>query len=145
MPNDPLEQLLWDSNFGNGPVNQQGTKFNVDMFKQGVGAAWEKSKGAVGDRRSATIKEFSEMFVNWLTVGGAPKKVDPGMIFKEQQDLAGIRTRVSAGQGVAGLFGFGSLIGDLQPALKPINQSPMQTGVPYSALPVPAALPKVGG
>lgn len=94
----------------------------------------------------------AEMLLNWLHGGPAPKKVDPSAIFKEKQDMAGIEAKGAAGQGINGLFGFGKMIGDLTPAvtapapveavkpikmIEPMNQSPMQPGVPYSAIPVP--------
>lgn len=81
----------------------------------------------------------AEMFYNWLTGGGAPKKVDPGEIFGQEQSMAPLKQKAAAGMGVGGLFGAGLLIGDLSKPiepLKPLNQSPMQTGVPYSTTPL---------
>lgn len=90
------------------------------------------------------------MFLNWLTAGGAPKPVDPGSIFTQAQATAPAQQAAAKGQGIGGLFGTGSMIGELAPPVQPIqplqgiksmNTSPLQPGVPYS---VPA-LPKVGG
>lgn len=92
----------------------------------------------------------AKMFLNWLTAGGAPKPTDPGQIFTDAQNNAPAAQAAARGAGVGGLFGTGSMIGELAPApepikpiqgLKPLNFSPLQPGVPYS---VPA-LPKVGG
>lgn len=88
----------------------------------------------------------AEMLLNWMTAGGPPKKMDPGTIFKESQDTSGVRAKASAGQGINGLFGIGNMIGEMSPKIEPIkplkmiepmNQSPMQPGVPYSVAPVP--------
>lgn len=92
----------------------------------------------------------AQMFLNWLTAGGAPKPVDPGSIFTQAQATAPAQQAAAKGQGIGGLFGTGSMIGELAPPVQPIqplqgiksmNTSPLQPGVPYS---VPA-LPKVGG
>jgi hypothetical protein len=119
-----------------GVVNQKGEKFTEDLYNQWVK---EGEKFAGPDkgftRNPARTKYMNDMFFNWLTGGGLPKQIDPGKIFSESQALAPLKERAGAGQGIAGLFGFGSLIGDLGPKL--INQSPMQTGVPYSVPPVP--------
>jgi hypothetical protein len=90
-------------------------------------------------------KWVSQTLFNWLTVGGLPKTVEPGKIFKEQSDMAGVVSKGDAGKGIAGLFGAGLLIGDLIPdmskvqpnnPLSQLNKSPMQTGVPYSTTPM---------
>lgn len=82
----------------------------------------------------------SELLMNWLTAGGPPKPLDPSKIFSDAQSSFGAQQKASAGSGINGLFGVGNFIGDLTPkAIKPINQSPMQPGVPYGALPVPGA------
>lgn len=80
----------------------------------------------------------SELLMNWLTAGGPPKPLDVTKIFSDAQNNAGVQQKASAGSGINGLFGIGNLIGDLSPKpIKPINQSPMQPGVPYGAQPVP--------
>lgn len=91
-----------------------------------------------------TQDQQAKMFLNWLTAGGAPKPTDPGQIFAEQQANAPAAQAAARGAGFGGLFGTGSMIGELAPApeaIKPLNLSPLQPGVPYS---VPA-VPKVGG
>lgn len=104
-----------------------------------------------------TAQQRGEMLYNWLTAGGAPKPLDPSKIFGEKQAVAGVQAKASAGTGIGGLFGAGLLVGDLTPKmeglapaetkteglkpLEPINQSPMQLGVPYSTTP----LVKLGG
>lgn len=80
----------------------------------------------------------AHMFFNWLT-GGKPTKIDPSVIFKDTQAFAPVENRAAAGRGINGLFGIGNLIGDIAPIepIKPLNQSPMQPGVPYSVPPIP--------
>lgn len=82
----------------------------------------------------------AEMLLNWLTAGGAPKQVDPSEIFAKAQAMAPVTAKAGAGMGIGGLFGMGTLIGDLTPkpieSLKPLNKSPMQPGVPYSVPPL---------
>lgn len=93
---------------------------------------------------------MSNLLLNWLTGGGPPKKIDPGETFANAEKLSGVTAKAAAGQGIAGLFGAGLVIGDLVP--KPLqlspggkggenSASPMQTGVPYSVPP----LVKLGG
>lgn len=102
-----------------------------------------------GDPPKLTPQQRGEMIYNWLTAGGPPKPIEPGAIFKQRQDIASVEAKASAGQGINGLFGIGKTIGELTPAvalnpgtvptikmIEPMNQSPMQPGVPYSALPV---------
>lgn len=125
-------------------INSQGSVLSDEdkdslYGKQGFVPGDEHRKSTLSPTKQA------EMLLNWLTAGGPPKKVDPSATFKESQDTAGIRSKASAGQGINGLFGIGNLIGDLTPKvegikpikmIEPINQSPMQPGVPYSAIPV---------
>lgn len=105
--------------------------------------------GAKGDPLKLTPQQRGGMLYNWLTAGGPPKPVEAGAIFKQRQDLSGVEAKASAGQGINGLFGIGKMIGELTPVvasnpgsvptikmIEPMNQSPMQPGVPYSALPV---------
>lgn len=73
----------------------------------------------------------AKMFQNWLTGGGLPSKIDPTKIFSEATIMHGVNEKASAGQGAAGLFGFGNMIGDLNP------KAPMQKNVPYSVPPIP--------
>lgn len=102
-----------------------------------------------GSNLKLTPQQRGEMLYNWLTAGGPPKPVEAGAIFKQRQDLSGVEAKASAGQGINGLFGIGKMIGELTPVvapnpgsvptikmIEPMNQSPMQPGVPYSALPV---------
>lgn len=87
-----------------------------------------------------TPQKRAEMLFSWLTAGGAPKKVEPGQIFKETEDMAGVKAKGSAGAGVGGLFGAGLMIGDLTPLPQQggtNSASPMQSGVPYAAVPLP--------
>lgn len=85
----------------------------------------------------------AQFLLNWLTAGGPPKPLDPGQTFADAQAAAPMEAIAAKGRGFGGLFGTGSMIGDIAPIqpLKPLNLSPLQPGVPYS---VPA-LPKVGG
>ncbi len=130
-------------------ANQQGsTLSDADkntLFGTSAGP-WEASEGL----NKSNPNQFMQMFMNWLTVGGKPKPIEPGQIFKEQQDVAGVVTRGEAGAGIGGLFGAGLVVGDLVPKvssvlptdpLNQLNKSPMQPGVPYSTTP----LVKVGG
>jgi len=122
-------------------VNSQGSTLSDEDRK-----FFEKSfMGPSQDKFIADPTKRAEMMLNWLTAGGPPKRIDPSQIFKESQDTAGVRAKASAGQGINSLFGIGNLIGDLTPKvegikpikmIEPINQSPMQPGVPYSAIPV---------
>lgn len=103
-----------------------------------------------GSNLKLTPQQRGEVLYNWLTAGGPPKPIEAGAIFKQRQDLSGVEAKASAGQGINSLFGMGKMIGDLTPKLpapdagmvptikmiEPMNQSPMQPGVPYSALPV---------
>lgn len=73
----------------------------------------------------------AKMFTNWLTGGGLPSKIDPTKIFSEATIMHGVNEKASAGQGAAGLFGFGNMIGDLN------SKAPMQKNVPYSVPPIP--------
>jgi hypothetical protein len=84
---------------------------------------WEDDKSVVQD-----ATKFSEILNNWLTAGGPPKPLDPSLEFGKQQNNAGVEARAAAGQGMAGLFGFGKTIGSM---------SPMAPGVPYSVAPAP--------
>lgn len=86
-----------------------------------------------------TPQQRSAATLNWLSAGGPPKPIDPSQIFAEDRVLAPVLRRSAAGQGINGLFGVGNLIGEIQPLqpIKPLNLSPLQPGVPYSALPVP--------
>jgi hypothetical protein len=87
----------------------------------------------------------SEMLMNWLTAGGKPKLPDISKIFAEKEAGAPVETKAAAGQGINSLFGFGNLIGEIQPLkpmIEPLNQSPMQKGVPYAAPPLSLMGPK---
>lgn len=99
-----------------------------------------------------TPQQRGQMLYNWLTAGGPPKPLDPSKIFAEKEAMSPVEDKASAGQGINSLFGIGKVVGDLMPVspmvggpitqigppkmVEPINQSPMQTGVPYSAKPV---------
>jgi hypothetical protein len=99
-----------------------------------------------------TPQQRGEMLYNWLTGGGPPKLVNPSKIFAEKESMAPVEEKASAGQGINSLFGIGKVVGDMLPVspmvggpiadigppkmVEPINQSPMQPGVPYSAKPV---------
>lgn len=121
-------------------VNQRGDKLSDD----------EKYKftpsGIYGDlhiKNNLDPTKRASMLMNWLTAGTKPKPVDPGVLFADAEAIAPVQERAGTGAGINGLFGFGNMIGEMQP-LKPLtglNTSPLQKGVPYS---VPA-LPKMVG
>jgi hypothetical protein len=66
----------------------------------------------------------ARIFSNWLTAGGAPKPVDPGVTLARSAALSGAYQKAGAGRGIGGFFGLGKI-------------SPMMSGVPYSMPPVP--------
>lgn len=113
------------------PVNSRG-----DTLTQTQRNALLGHFKATGDRDSSEANSFlalsptqvSEMLNNWMTAGGPPKPLDPSKIFGDQQAMAGVEAKAAAGQGVAGLFGFGKTIGSM---------APMTSGVPYSVGPAP--------
>lgn len=109
---------------GAKPVNSRGDTFNsIDLYKQ------------IRENTSDPTKR-GEMLFNWLTAGGLPHRVDPSQIFGQAQADAGVKSKAAAGQGIGGLFGFGNMIGDLQP-VKPLSTAPLKAGVPYSVPAVP--------
>lgn len=123
-------------------VNSRGdTLSDADMEKvTGEEAPGPHSTVRLNDH--LTPQQRGEMLHNWLTAGGPPKPVDVGRIFAMAEKAAPLESRAAAGQGINSLFGMGNLIGDLQPAtplvgIEPVNKSPMQPGIPYSAIPVP--------
>lgn len=96
-----------------------------------------------GDVKLQTMDPVRAMTLvtNWLTAGGAPKPIDPVDIFGPAQAISGIEAKAAAGRGVAGLFGFGKLIGEyatpqIQSPATP-GQAPLAPGVPYGAKPIP--------
>lgn len=131
-------------------VNASGSLLS-DYDKSALGQQTEGEKLAgFNTGTNWSPEKQAKMFLNWLTAGGAPKPTDPGQIFTDAQNNAPAAQAASRGAGFGGLFGTGSMIGELAPApeavkplqgLKPLNLSPLQPGVPYS---VPA-IPKVGG
>lgn len=125
-------------------VNSAGSSLSdYDRVALGKRTGMEEIAG-VPSSFGLTQDQQAKMFLNWLTAGGAPKPTDPGQIFAEQQANAPAAQAAARGAGFGGLFGTGSMIGELAPApeaIKPLNLSPLQPGVPYS---VPA-VPKVGG
>ncbi len=132
--------------FGGAPptVNSRGDVLSKEDFGTVTGLQSDLLGTAGGKRLNLTPQQRGEMLFNWLTAGGLPKRKDPGVTFKESQDLAGVRAKGAAGQGVAGLFGVGLMIGDLTPKVNDLapkggdnSASPMQPGVPYSAPPMP--------
>lgn len=131
-------------------VNSRGDEMS-DADKE----QFKSVKSGTLDRNPGYIKDpakRAEMLYNWLTAGGPPKPVDVSKIFAEKQGMSGVEEKASAGQGINSLFGIGNLIGDMGPVapdlggplgkieapkmIEPLNQSPMQAGVPYSAKPV---------
>ena len=74
------------------------------------------------------LDQFQTLLDNWLTAGGPPKPIDQAQLYGAAQNLAPVEARASAGQGMAGLFGFGKTIGSI---------APMSSGVPYSVAPAP--------
>lgn len=130
-------------------VNAAGSSLDPRQLFEAAGGSVPDIYHA-GSGKQADPQKQAKLFLNWLTAGGAPKPTDPGQIFTEQQANAPAAQAASRGAGFGGLFGTGSMIGEIAPApeaikplqgLKPLNLSPLQPGVPYS---VPA-LPKVGG
>lgn len=132
-------------------VNSRGdTLTEQDRYELTGKFGVSEMNGVKGDPLKLTPQQRGEMLYNWLTAGGPPKPIEAGAIFKQRQDLSGVEAKASAGQGINSLFGMGKMIGDLTPNLpapdagtvptikmiEPMNQSPMQPGVPYSALPV---------
>lgn len=113
-------------------VNSRGDSLSQKDLADATGAkSYEElthSGGRAQNPRDPA--KTAEMLTNWLT-GGLPTKVDPSKIFSEATIMHGVGEKAAAGQGINGLFGFGSLIGDLNP------KAPMQAGVPYSVAPVP--------
>jgi hypothetical protein len=116
-------------------VNQRGDKLSsadreslAGSYTPGVGNRMVGAKITPGKFDPETA---AKMFQNWLTGGGLPTKVDPSKIFSEATLMHGVNEKAAAGQGIAGLFGFGNMIGDLN------TKAPMQAGVPYSVPPVP--------
>lgn len=105
-------------------VNAQGSQMSVfDSIR--VGLIPENKRG--------------DFLLNWLSAGGPPKPLDPGQVFADAQAAAPMEAAAAKGRGFGGLFGTGSMIGELAP-ITPLK-SPLQPGVPYS---VPA-IPKLGG
>lgn len=138
--------------FGDHPqVNAAGSTLSQEdqrSIGQGTGDPVYDSAGHTSYGKGPV--EQARIFLNWLTAGGAPKPTDPGAIFTQSQATAPAAQDAARGQGFGGLFGTGSIIGEIAPpvqpiqplqGLKPLNTSPLQPGVPYS---VPA-VPKVGG
>jgi len=131
--------------FGGPPptVNSRGDVLSKMDFSTLTGFT-NKAFGYEGKQINLTPQQRGEMLFNWLTAGGVPKRKDPGETFKESQDFSGTRAKGAAGQGMAGLFGAGMMIGDLTPKTADLtpkggdnSASPMQPGVPYSAVPLP--------
>lgn len=129
-------------------VNSRGDTLSHDDVSKLFGNT-DQTLDVANKKLALTPQQRGEMLYNWLTAGGPPKPVEPGKIFKQEQDIAGVEAKASAGQGINSLFGMGKMIGELTPAvapnpgtvptikmIEPMNQSPMQPGVPYSALPV---------
>lgn len=133
-------------------VNSAGSSLSRDDYSRlyGVNAVGGIAPGQDSTGRAPSTVVAAHMFLNWLTAGSAPKTTDPGQIFTDQQATGPAAQDAARGQGFGGLFGTGSIIGEIAPpvqpikplqGLKPLNTSPLQPGVPYS---VPA-VPKVGG
>lgn len=130
MPQPWYENAVWHGSL-NKLVNARGDKLgNITQFKD------------VDPVRAMALLN------NWLTAGGAPKPIDPVDIFGPAQAMSGVEARASAGRGVAGLFGFGKLIGELSPTSggpAVPGQAPLAPGVPYGAKPIPRLSPPGGG
>lgn len=132
-------------------VNAAGSTLDHDSVAKVYGTNYNGTvePGAPGSKSQLNLSlgQQASFFLNWLTAGVAPKPVDPGQVFTDQQASAPAAQAAAKGQGIGGLFGTGSMIGELAPpikplqGIKPLNLSPLQPGVPYS---VPA-VPKVGG
>ena len=125
-----------------GQVNSRGDTLAPDegAFGQVNDALRTFTGGKKTNDQQAVLNGFNpakraEFLSNWLTAGGPPKPLDPSKIFGEKQAMSGVYEKSGAGAGISGLFGAGLLVGDL--AAKPLNLSPMQTGVGYSAAPAP--------
>lgn len=114
-------------------VNSRGDKLSAKDMADATGSKSYDELTHNGGRAQTPRDPTKtvEMLTNWLTGGPLPSKVDPSKIFSEATIMHGVGEKVAAGQGVAGLFGFGSVIGDLSP------KAPMKPGVPYSVPPVP--------
>lgn len=131
-------------------VNSRGDTLSAQDAYALTGNENLKLVGAQGSALKLTPQQRGEMLYNWLTAGGPPKPVDVSKIFAEKEAMAPVEAKASAGEGINSLFGIGKLIGDVQPAkievgsglepikmIEPINQSPLQSGVPYSTPALP--------
>jgi len=128
----------WDpaSWFDNAPAltNSRGDALSgADATALSGGDWFNKITGQKSSLAGLTPEQKAIDMRNWLTAGGPPKPIDPSQIFMQDQIISPVLAKSAAGAGINGLFGIGKSIGDLQP----LNLSPMQPGVPYSALPLP--------
>lgn len=128
-----------------GIMNSQGSSLSDADTQRLYGYGGSPVRGTYGPKNDPS--KIALMLTNWLTAGGSPKPIDPSQVFANDEKLAKIREKAATGQGINSLFGIGEPLGTMQAIkplepIKPINQSPMQPGVPYS---VPPVTPIVGG
>jgi len=131
---DPTSWFDSGSGGGSSLVNSQGSTLSVEDAAFLTGGNWfNQITGKKSEFAGLTPEQRAIDMRNWLTAGGPPKPIDPSQIFMQDQIISPVLAKSAAGAGINGLFGIGKTIGDLQP----LNLSPMQPGVPYSALPLP--------